>query len=325
MKLIKQVVAAAAFAFTAMALPLSAAHAYPTKTVRIVLPFPPGGSADTVARLLAEELNKRMGGPFVVENKPGASANLGTGYVAKAEPDGHTLLFGVTGAMSINPWLYSNLDYVPEKDFQAISMIATAPVVVVASPQSGIDSIQKLVSTAKSEPNKLAYATNGIGTSHQLSAELFSRVAGIQIRNVPYKGTPAALQDIAGGRVELGFVDFTASLPLIADERVKALATTGAERPSALANVPTVKEAGYPDYESLTWIALFAPKGMNMDDVKTLNKHVNDVLAEPAIREKALGYGLQLQGSTPKELHEFLVSENQKWSKVVKEAGIKLN
>src|SRR5690606_30519549 len=154
---------AAAFAFTAMALPLSAAHAYPTKTVRIVLPFPPGGSADTVARLLAEELNKRMGGPFVVENKPGASANLGTGYVAKAEPDGHTLLFGVTGAMSINPWLYSNLDYVPEKDFQAISMIATAPVVVVASPQSGIDSIQKLVSTAKSEPNKLAYATNGIG------------------------------------------------------------------------------------------------------------------------------------------------------------------
>ncbi len=315
----------AALAAGLIAAPFGMAQAaYPDGTIRLILPFPPGGSADTLARMLAERLNERTEATFVVENKPGASANLGTGYVAKADPDGRTILVGVTGAMSINPTLYTELDYVPTRDLQGISMMATAPVVIVASPESGIDSLAEMVEEAKVEPDRLAYASNGVGTSHQLSGELFNSIAGIQLRNVPYKGTPAALQDIAGGRVELGFVDLTASLPLIAGDRVTPLATTGPERPAALPDVPTVAESGYPDYESLTWIGLFAPSGMNADDIATLSEHVNAVLAEPAMQEKAQSYGLKVAGSTPADLQAFLVSENEKWKKVITDAGITL-
>lgn len=308
----------------AMAPLAGASAAYPDKTVRLILPFPPGGSADTLARMLADRLKDRTGATFVVENKPGASANLGTDYVAKADPDGYTILVGVTGALSINPTLYPDLGYVPDRDFQGISMMATAPVVIAASPQSGITTVKELVEQAKRKPDALSYATNGVGTSHQLAGELFNHTAGIKVRNVPYKGTPAALQDIAGGRVELGFVDLTATLPMVAGDRVKAVATTGSQRSPALPDVPTVRESGYPDYEALTWIGLFAPKGMKAEDVETLSGHVNAVLAEPDMQEKARGYGLEVQGSSPADLQAFLVSENQKWRKVIQDAGIKL-
>ncbi len=299
------------------------AQAYPDKPVRLALPFPPGGSADTIARLLADQLRVRTGQPFLVENRPGASGNLATSYVAKTPNDGYSLLIGVTGAMAINPSLYRDLDYVPERDFTAISMIARAPVAVVASPASGVTSVRQLVELAKGAPGKYTYATNGVGTSHHLAAELFKGAAKIDIRNVPYKGTPGALQDIVGGRVDFGFIDLTASIPLVTAGRIKGLATTGATRSAALPDVPTIAESGYPGFDAVTWIALFGPRGMAPDVVQKLNTEVNAVLADEEVRKKGVAQGLDVAGSTALRLQQFLAEENAKWRKVVAEAGIK--
>jgi tripartite-type tricarboxylate transporter receptor subunit TctC len=302
----------------------AAAQEYPHKQpVKMVLPFPPGGSADFIARLLAEQLHARTGANFVVDNKPGAGGNLATSFVAKAPNDGYTLLVGVTGALSINPTLYGDLDYVPERDFTAISMVALAPVVIVASPDSGVTTLGQLVTRAKAAPGKFSYATNGVGTSHHLAGELFKIAAGIDLRNVPYKGTPGALQDLIGGRVEIGFMDVTASLPLIASGRIKALATTGSARSAALPDVPTVAESGYPGYDAVTWVSLFAPKGMNPADVTRLSKQVNEVLNDPAVKKKGIAQGLEVGGSSPAHLQAFLGRENAKWRGVITSAGIK--
>lgn len=300
------------------------AQGYPDRPVKMALPFPPGGSADAVARDLADKL-QQGGGIFLVENRPGAAGNLATGYVAKAPSDGYTLLVGVTGAMAINPSLYKNLGYEPEKDLVGISMMAQAPVVVVASPQSGIKSLQELVRRAKAEPGKLSYATNGKGTSHHLAGEMFKHQAEIFMLNIPYNGTPGALQDIAGGRVELGFLDLTAAMPLITAGRIVPLATTGPKRSPALPNVPTVAESGYPGYEAMTWIALFAPKGMDPANVNALSARVNAVLADETFRKNASAKGLDAVGSTPQALQAFVSAESAKWREVIHKANIGLN
>lgn len=298
---------------------------YPERAVKLALPFPPGGSADSVARDLAEKLKVQGGGTFLVENRPGAAGNLATGYVIKAPNDGYTLLVGVTGALAINPELYGNLGYQPENDLVGISMLAQAPVVVVASPQSGITSIQQLVSRAKAEPGKLSYATNGRGTSHHLAGELFKIRSEIFMLNIPYSGTPGALQDIAAGRIEIGFLDLTAAMPLITAGRIVPLATTGAVRPSALPHVPTVAESGFPGYEAMTWIALFAPKGMNPDNVHKLSRMINAVLADETFKKNAAAKGLDAAGSTPEALQRFLTEESRKWRTVIRRANITLN
>lgn len=304
---------------------LSGAQAYPERPVKLILPFPPGGSADAVARDLADKLQAGGGGTFVVENKPGAAGNLATGHVVKAPADGHTILVGVTGAMAINPELYGNLGYQPEKDLTGISMLAQAPVVIVASRDSGITSLQELVRRAKAQPGQLSYATNGVGTSHHLAGEMFKHRAGIFMLNIPYNGTPGALQDIAGGRVEIGFLDLTAAMPLIEAKRIVPLATTGAARSSALASVPTVAEAGYPGYEAMTWIALFAPSGMKQENVAKLSAMVNAVLADDGFKKSAAAKGLDAVGSTPEALQRFLGEESRKWREVIRQAKITRN
>lgn len=304
---------------------LALAQGYPERPVKLTLPFPPGGSADSVARDLADKLKSQGGGTFLVENRPGAAGNVATGYVVKAPNDGYTLLVGVTGAMAINPELYANLGYQPETDLVGISMLAQAPVVVVASPQSGITTMQQLVSRAKAEPGKLSYATNGRGTSHHLAGELFKLRSEIFMVNIPYSGTPGALQDIAAGRIEIGFLDLTAAMPLISAGRIVPLATTGSVRPAVLPNVPTVAEAGFPGYEAMTWIALFAPKGMNPENVNKLSKMVNAVLADETFKKNAAGKGLDVAGSTPEALQRFVSEEVRKWRTVIRRANITLN
>ena len=302
----------------------AAAQDYPDKPVKFVLPFPPGGSADAVTRELADKLQSKGHGTFIIENKPGAAGNLATGQVVRAPNDGYTILVGVTGALVINPELYPNLGYSPQTDLTAISMLAQAPVVIVASRESGITSVKDLVQRAKAKPGELSYATNGSGTSHHLAGELFKQKAGIFMVNIPYKGTPGALQDIGGGRVDAGFLDLTASLPMIASGRIVALATTGATRPSALPNVPTVAEAGFPGYEAMTWISLVAPKGMKREHVAKLSGMVNAVLADDAFKKSTAAKGLEAAGSTPDELQRFIASESEKWRGVIRSAGIKL-
>ena len=302
----------------------AAAQDYPDKPVKFVLPFPPGGSADAVTRELADKLQSKGNGTFIIENKPGAAGNLATGQVVRAPNDGYTILVGVTGALVINPELYPNLGYNTQTDLTAISMLAQAPVVIVASRESGITSLKDLVQRAKAKPGELSYATNGSGTSHHLAGELFKQKAGIFMVNIPYKGTPGALQDIGGGRVDAGFLDLTASLPMIASGRIVALATTGATRPSALPNVPTVAEAGFPGYEAMTWISLVAPKGMKREHVAKLSGMVNAVLADDAFKKSTAAKGLEAAGSTPDELQRFIASESEKWRGVIRSAGIKL-
>jgi len=303
----------------------AAAQDYPDKPVKFVLPFPPGGSADAVTRELADKLQSKGNGTFIIENKPGAAGNLATGQVVRAPADGYTILVGVTGALVINPELYPNLGYSPETDLTPISMLARAPVVIVASRDSGITSLKDLVQRAKAKPGELSYATNGTGTSHHLAGELFKQKAGIFMVNIPYKGTPGALQDIGGGRVDAGFLDLTASLPMIASGRIVALATTGAMRPSALPNVPTVAEAGFPGYEAMTWISLVAPKGMKREHVAKLSGMVNAVLADDAFKKSTAAKGLEAAGTTPDELQRFIASESEKWRGVIRSAGIKLD
>jgi tripartite-type tricarboxylate transporter receptor subunit TctC len=313
------VVAATTFSMSALA------QTYPDRPVKLTLPFPPGGSADSVARDLAEKLRADGGGSFVVENRPGAGGNVATGHVVKSANDGYTLLVGVTGATVINPELYPNLGYQPATDLAPISMLAQAPVVVVASPESRITSLQQLVSRAKAEPGKISFATNGKGTSHHLAGELFKIRAEISMVNIPYSGTPGALQDIAAGRVEIGFLDLTAAMPLISAGRIVALATTGAERSAALPNVPTVAESGFPGYEAMTWIALFAPKGMNPQNVNKLSKMVNAALADREFKKNAASKGMDAVGSSPEALQRYVNEESQKWRSVIRQAGIKLD
>lgn len=302
----------------------AAAQDYPDKPVRFVLPFPPGGSADAVTRELADKLQSKGNGTFIIENKPGAAGNLATGQVVRAPSDGYTILVGVTGALVINPELYPNLGYNPQADLTPISMLAQAPVVIVASRDSGITSLKDLVQRAKAKPGELSYATNGSGTSHHLAGELFKQKAGIFMVNIPYKGTPGALQDIGGGRVDAGFLDLTAALPMINAGRIVALATTGSTRPSALPNVPTVAEAGFPGYEAMTWISLVAPKGMKREHVTKLSGMVNAVLADEAFKKSTAAKGMDAVGSTPDELQRFIASESEKWRGVIRSAGIKL-
>jgi tripartite-type tricarboxylate transporter receptor subunit TctC len=304
---------------------LAAAQDYPDKPVKFVLPFPPGGSADAVTRELAEKLQTKGNGIFVIENKPGAAGNLATGQVVRAPNDGYTILVGVTGALVINPELYPNLGYRPESDLTPISLLAQAPVVVVASRESGLTSIKELVQRAKAKPGELSYATNGVGTSHHLAGELFKQKAGIFMLNVPYNGTPGALQDIAGGRVQVGFLDLTAALPMISAGRIVALATTGSTRPSALPNVPTVAEAGYPGYEAMTWISLVAPKGMKREQVDKLNGMVNAVVAEESFKKSTAAKGMDAVGSTPQALQRFISAESEKWRDVIRRANIRIN
>src|SRR5690606_17919801 len=208
-------------------------------------------------------------------------------------------LVGVTGALAINPELYPNLGYNPSTDLAPISMLAEAPVVIVASRESGLTTLKDLVARAKAKPSELSYATNGTGTSHHLAGEMFKQKAGIFMVNIPYNGTPGALQDIAGGRVDVGFLDLTAALPMIASGRIVALATTGSKRPSALPNIPTVAEAGYPGYEAMTWISLVAPKAMKREDVAKLSGLVNAVLAEDSFKKSTAAKGMEAVGSTP--------------------------
>lgn len=314
-----------AIGFGALIATAAAAQDYPDKPVKLVLPFPPGGSADAVTRELADRLQTKGNGTFIIENRPGAGGNLATGHVVRSTNDGYTLLVGVTGALVINPELYPNLGYRPETDLTPISMLAQAPVVIVASRESGITSVKDLVQRAKAKPGELSYATNGVGTSHHLAGELFKQRAGIFMLNIPYNGTPGALQDIAGGRVQLGFLDLTAALPLINAGRIVALATTGSVRPSALANVPTVAEAGYPGYDAMTWISLVAPKGMKPEHVAKLNGMVNAVLAEDAFKKSTAAKGMDAVGSTPQALQSFISDETGKWRGVIRAANIRLN
>lgn len=316
-----------------LALPLLAsAQAWPTKPVRIVVPFAAGGTTDILARALAPELQKAFGQPFIVENKGGAGGNTGAAEVAKAAPDGHTLLMGTVGTHAINAALYAKMPFDPVKDFVPITLVAGVPNVLVLNPANaqkyGIDSVPALIAYAKANPGKLNVASSGNGTSIHLAGELFKAMTGTFMLHLPYSGSGPALIDLIGGNTDLMFDNLPSSLQHIKAGKLKALAVTSATRSAALPDLPTVEEAGGPalkGFEASSWFGLLAPAGTRMDIVNRIQQETAKALASPALKERLQAQGAIPSGMTSAEFTLHIAAESAKWAKVVKAAGAKVD
>jgi tripartite-type tricarboxylate transporter receptor subunit TctC len=303
----------------------SGAHAqanYPTRTITLIVPFAAGGPTDIIARIIAQSLSQSLGQSVIVDNRPGGGGNLGIAMVARANPDGHTLLLTST-AIAVNPGLFTNLPYDPIKDFAPISELVNAPNVLFVRPDSGITSIADLVAKAKAEPGKYNYASPGVGTKSHLTGELLKLRAGVSIQHIPYRGGGPATQALVSGTVQLGSVALAPVEPLIKSGTVKALAVTGATRWWSLPDVPTMIESGYPGFVSDTFNALFAPAGTPPEIVALLVKEARAAMAKPDAKEAARRAGYQIVAGTPDEMTKKLISEIAGVKELVARAGIK--
>ena len=301
------------------------AQTWPAKSLRIVVPFAPGGSTDIFARLLGERLATTLGQPVVIDNRAGAAGNIGAEAVARAAPDGYTLLMATTGVMAINHALYKNLTYDAAKDLEPVAFVASITNVLIVAAESPLKSVADVLATAKQAPEKLSFASSGAGSSTHMSAELFKSMAGIKLLHVPYKGSGPALLDLIAGRVSLMFENMPGAVPHIKGGKVRALAQTGLKRTPAIADVPTVAEAGVTGYESLSWSGIALPAGTSKDVLARLNRDINSILAQPEMRQKLVEQGAEPVGGTPDAFAQHVRRERDKWGTVVRDAGIVAN
>jgi len=311
--------ALAAFAFA------QAPAAYPTKPIRLVVPFPPGGATDILAREVAKHLTDAWGQSVVVDNRPGAGGNIGSELVARSAPDGYTLEMGTVGTHAINASLYSKMPYDHVKDFVPVILVAGVPNVLEVNPSVPVNSVQELLAYAKANPGKLNFASSGSGTSIHLSGELFKVMAGVQMTHVPYKGSAPALSDLLGGQVQLMFDNLPPSLPQIKAGKLRALAVTSSTRAPALPDVPTVAEAGLPGFEASSWFGVLAPAGTPPAIVAKLNAEIAKWLTTPEAKEKLANVGANIASGTPEDFARHIQAETAKWAKVVKESGAKVD
>jgi len=315
----------AAAVIAAGAATLATAQPYPTKPIKFIVPFPPAGSTDLSARAVAGKLSERIGQPVIIENRPGAGGNIGTDVVAKAAPDGYTLIVGTVGTHGINPSLYSKMPYDHVKDFAPVILLSKTPNVLVVNPSLPVNSVADVIRLAKSKPNELTFASSGSGTSIHLSGELFKTMAGVQMTHIPYKGSGPMLIDLISGQVNMAFDNLSASMQHIKAGKLKALATTGTQRPPNLPDLPTIAEAGLTGYDSTSWNAIFAPAGTPREVVERLNREIRAILESPETRKFFTEQGAEAGGGTPAELAEFVRAETAKWQKVVKDSGAKVD
>ena len=302
--------------------------AWPTRPVKIVVPFPPGGTTDILARAVAPELSKAFGQNFIVENRGGAGGNVGAEVVSKSPPDGYTLLMGTVGTHGINRALYSKLPYDPIKDFAPITMVAGVPNVMEMQTEKakalGIDNVRDFIKYAKAHPGKLNMASSGSGTSIHLAGELFKSMAGVFMVHVPYRGSAPALMDMVGGQADVMFDNLPSSLPHIKAGKLKALAVTSRERSVALPDVPTIEEAaGLKGFDATSWFGLLAPAGTPADIVNRIQQEVAKALQTPTVKEKLLSQGAIPSGNTPAQFAAHIDAEHKKWAQVVKVSGAK--
>jgi tripartite-type tricarboxylate transporter receptor subunit TctC len=299
------------------------AQSYPTKPVRLVVPFPAGGATDIIGRTLAQKLTERLGQNVIVENKPGAGGSIGSDFAAKAAPDGYTLLLATSSTHSIGPILNKNISYNPEKDFVPVSYVATATSVLITSPNTPVKNVAELIALAKTKP--LTFGSSGNGTIIHLQGEYFAHLAGVSLTHIPYKGSALAIPDVVSGQVTIIFDSITSALPHIKNGRVKALAISSAKPSSLLPDVPTVDATGLKGYSSDTYFGLYAPVGTPADIVARVQKEITAVVNAADVKERFATQGVEPVGGDTAALTETMRQETAKWRRVIEQAKVKLD
>ena len=300
------------------------AQSYPTKPVRIVVPFPAGGGVDLTARIVGQKLTDYLGQQVVIDNRAGAAGTIGAEHVAKSAPDGYTLLVAGPGSVAVAPLLFPKLGYNPLKDLAPITMLVTMPYIIVAHPAVPAKNAAELIALAKANPGKLNMASGGAGTGQHLAGEFFNVLAGIKMIHIPYKGTAPAIADIMGGHADLTFSD-PSVLPQLQAGRLKVLGVSGTKRYLPLPNVPTVNESGLPGFDALNWYPLMAPAGLPRDLVMRLNAEAIKALNAPDVNDKLMTQGLIPTPMSPEQLAQFIREDYERWAKVIKVANVKLD
>jgi len=304
---------------------LALAQAWPSRTVKIVVPFTAGGSTDTVARIVAEKLTARLGQAVIVDNRAGAGGLIGTDYVAHSPPDGYTLLVGTSSTMAIIPHLYSKPTYDPTRDFLPVIMLGTADIDIVINPKVPARTVKELVAYAKANPGKLTYASGGNGSISHLLGEYFASMADVKLLHVPYKGDAQMTTDLIGGQVDMAFGTAVVFLPQIKAGKVVAIAVTNPKRSTTQVQLPTVSEAGVPGYEAVQWFGIAAPASTPREIVQLLNDDIRAILQMPDVRARFADLGFDVVGDKPEDFAAFVASENAKWKKIALAAGVKLD
>jgi tripartite-type tricarboxylate transporter receptor subunit TctC len=294
---------------------------WPRETIRIVVSFTPGGAPDTLARVLAEDWQKTLGVPILVDNRPGHGGNIGADLVAKSNPDGYTLLIGTVGIHAINGALYEKLPYDPIADFTPISFLASTPNVLIVNKQLGVQSLKELITLAKSKPNELTFGSSGTGTSIHMSGELFKDLASVQIRHIPYKGRAQSLPDLVSGRISMLFDNLASAQPLIRANEVIALGVTTLKRSPSAPDIPTLAEQGLRGFEAVSWFSLMAPAKLPKEIQARLNQLTIQTLSKPEIRSRLSNGGLEPNPGSPEELSRYIQQEASKWRKIVQQSG----
>ncbi len=309
--------------FSAQPAPAASAQAYPGKSIRLIVPFAPGGSNDIMARLIGQKLTESIGQQVVVDNRGGASGIIGTDIAAKAPPDGYTLLM-MSLTIAVNPSLHSRLPYDTRRDLTPVTLVAAAPLMLVVSPSLPAKSVQELIAYAKANPGKLNFGSGGPGTTPHLAGEMFKMMAGVQMTHIPYKGGGPALADLVGGQIQLMLENIPSTLPFAKSGKLRALAVSGLRRSALVPDLPTLDEAGLKGYEIVGWNGLFVPAGTPQPIVTRLHQETVKALAQRDMQERLAALGAEGVGSSPQSFRAFLETEIAKWARVVKTAGLKV-
>ncbi len=306
---------------SAGAIAAAAPQGYPTKPIRMVCPFPPGGTTDLVARLVAQRLSEAWGEQVVVDNRAGAGGIIGTETVAKAPPDGYTMLLGSITTHAVNPALYKKLDFDPIKDFIPVSLVVSSPQLLAVHPAVPVKSVKELISLAKAKPAQLNYASAGVGTSPHLTFELFRSMAGIDVVHIPYKGTGPAIAELLGGQVQMMITGVVALIPHIKSGKLRGLAVTSEKRVAALPELPTIAESAIPKFDVSSWFGVFLPAGTPKAIVVKMNSEIRRILDSPDVRKRLIDQGADPASGTPEEFAAYVKSEMMRWGKVVRDTG----
>lgn len=324
MRFTKLATALVAFALALVPAAVSA-QAWPSKPIKVVVPFTAGGSTDTVARIVAEKLTTRLGQPVIVDNRAGAGGAIGSEVVAKSPPDGYTYLVGTSSTMAIIPHLYSKPPYDPIRGFTPVILLGTADIDIVINPKLPVRSVKELVAYAKANPGKLTYASGGNGSISHLLGEYFQSMAGVKMLHVPYKGDAQMTTDLIGGQVDMAFGTAVVFLPHVKSGKVVAIAVTNPKRSTTQKDLPTVSEAGVPGYEAVQWFGIAAPAGTPHEIVQRMNDEIHAILEQPDVRARFTDLGFDVVGDKPEDFAAFVRSENEKWQKIAVTAGVKLD